>query len=193
MLKVGITGGIGSGKSTVCKIFNSLGIPVYHADTRAKYLTIHTSDIREVIINEFGPDSFIKETYNTKYISSKVFNNPALLKKLNCIIHPYVAEDFNEWLNGQKKQIYVIQEAAILFESDAYKKMDRIIVVNAPLDIRIRRITERDNISKEEILKKMKNQWSTEKLLALADWVINNDDNKLILPQIISIHNQLIS
>jgi len=193
MLKIGITGGIGSGKSTVCKIFSVLGIPVYRADKMAKFFINEVSEIRENIIKEFGADAYTPDNYNSKYISKIVFGNKSKLKKLNSIIHPYVAQDFLSWAKMQKGTKYILQEAAILFESGADQNMDYTIVVNAPPDMRIQRIIERDGLSKNMIEQRMKNQWPTEKIRALADWVIENDENHLLLPQVLSIHEQLIS
>jgi dephospho-CoA kinase len=193
MLKIGITGGIGSGKTTVCKIFSVLGIPVYRADRMAKIFVNEVSEIREGIIREFGAEAYTPDTYNSKYISKIVFGNKRKLKKLNSIIHPYVAQDFLSWANKQKNTKYLLKEAAILFESGADQNMDYTIVVNAPLDLRIQRIIERDGLSKNMIEQRMKNQWPTEKIRALADWVIENDENHLLLPQVLSIHEQLIS
>ncbi len=193
MLKIGITGGIGSGKSTVCKIFTVLGIPVYRADRMAKIFVHEVSEIKESIINEFGADAYTDNTYNSKYISDIVFGNTKKLQKLNSIIHPYVAQDFLSWANKQKETKYLLKEAAILFESSANHNLDYTIVVNAPLDLRIQRIIERDGLSEKMIRQRMKNQWPTEKIRALADWVIENDEKHLLLPQVLSIHDQLIS
>ncbi|MBN2521692.1 MAG: dephospho-CoA kinase [Bacteroidales bacterium] len=193
MLKIGITGGIGSGKSTVCKIFSVLGIPVFHADERAKNLIDNNRGIRNEIIREFGPDSFVNGIYNTGYISKVVFTRKEKLHKLNSIIHPFVAEDFSQWVKAYEYAKYILEEAAILFESGADQFLDYIIVVNAPLDLRIRRIMNRDGISREMVLQRMKNQFPADNILPLADWIIENDEKHLILPQILSIHDQLIS
>jgi dephospho-CoA kinase len=193
MLKIGITGGIGSGKSTVCKIFSVLGIPIYRADNVAKKIANEVSVIKESIIKEFGAEAYTDNIYNAKYLGELVFNNTKKLQKLNSIIHPYVAQDFINWAENQKGTKYLLKEAAILFESGANQNLDYTIVVNAPLDLRIQRIIERDGLSEEMIKKRMKNQWSTEKITALADWVIENDEKHLLLPQVLSIHDQLIS
>lgn len=193
MLKIGITGGIGSGKSTVCHIFNVLGIPVYRADEMAKIFVHDVAGIREKIIHEFGTDAYKQNIYNSKYISKIVFNNRNKLQKLNAIIHPYISQDFLKWTEKQKGAKYLLKEAAILFESGANQNLDYTIVVNAPLDLRIQRIIDRDGFSESMIRKRMKNQWPTEKIRALADWVIENDEKHLLLPQVLSIHDQLIS
>jgi len=193
MLKIGITGGIGSGKSTVCKIFLILGIPVFHADQRAKVIIDNNQEIRDEIIREFGPKSFVDGIYNTGYISEIVFNKKEKLQKLNFIIHPFVAKDFLQWTKAYENVKYILEEAAILFESGADQFLDYVIVVNAPLALRIRRIMIRDGISEEMVLKRMKNQFPADNILSLADWIIENDEKHLILPQILSIHDQLIS
>jgi dephospho-CoA kinase len=193
MLKIGITGGIGSGKSTVCKVFTVLGIPVYHADDMAKDLIRRIPEIRNNIMDEFGEESFSDGRYNAKYISEIVFGNKENLQKLNSIVHPYVEKNFRQWCADQSGTKYILEEAAILFESRADKFLDYTIVVNAPLPLRIQRIMERDRITEEMVMNRMHSQWPTEKILPLADWIVENDEKHLLLPQILSIHNQLIS
>lgn len=190
MLKVGITGGIGSGKSIICQVFKALQVPVYNADEHAKIIVETDPNIKSRIIKIFGEQSYTGSTYNRKYIAEKVFNNKLLLEKLNKIVHPAVANDFSNWIKKFKFP-YVIEEAAILFESGAHEKMDKIIVVEAPEELRIKRIRKRDGLKEEEIRFRVQNQWSTDKLVALADWVINNNDKILVLPQILHLHNKL--
>lgn len=192
MLKIGITGGIGSGKSLVCKVFISLGIPVYNADERAKYLIENNLEIREQIIAIFGSEAFRNQLYNRKYIADKVFNDKNLLTKLNEIVHPKVGIDFYEWTLHNKDSIYLVEEAALLFESGAYKKMDYNILVDAPVETRIERVMLRDHLSHEEIQSRINNQVSTDKIRHLVDWIIINNNKQLILPQILQIHNYLI-
>jgi dephospho-CoA kinase len=191
VLKVGITGGIGSGKSIVCQIFDILGVPIYHADERAKYLVNTSPIIRTEIISVFGTNSYSAEGYNRKYIADIVFNNADQLNRLNKIIHPRVALDFEKWFKEHNGAKYILKEAAVLFESGAYKTMDRIIVVDAPIELRINRLKERDPVSEKEIRNRMNSQWTADKIKSMADWIITNDDNTLILPQILTIHNQL--
>jgi dephospho-CoA kinase len=191
VLKVGITGGIGSGKTIICQVFKSLYVPVYNADQRAKILVEADSEIRSRIIKNFGEKSYTNSGYNRKYIADIVFNNDALLDKLNRIIHPAVEKDFYNW--SQKYNVaYVIEEAAILFEIGANEKMDHVIVVDAPETLRISRIQRRNGLKEEEIKARVHNQWSTDKLRVLADWVIDNSDNVLVLPQILNIHHTLL-
>jgi dephospho-CoA kinase len=193
VLKVGITGGIGSGKSVVCQIFEILGIPIYYADERAKYLVNTSLIVRSEIIKVFGKDSYSIDGYNRKYMADIVFHDAEQLAKLNNIIHPQVAIDFERWLSKQQSVKYILKEAAILIESEAYKMMDRIIVVDAPIELRINRIKERNHASEEEIRSRMSSQWTADKIKSFADWIIINDDHKMILPQILSIHNQLLN
>lgn len=190
MQKIGITGGIGSGKSYICTCFEHIGIPVYYADTEAKRLTNLNSNIREEISKLLGSKSYNSDGLNRAYVASKVFNNKDLLNKLNQIIHPAVEIDFIQWANQQHAP-YVLKEAAILFESGSYKNTDHVIVVDAPLELRIKRVLERDKTTREEILKRIQNQWTTDKKKNLADFVIYNDDKTLILPQILRIDKTL--
>jgi dephospho-CoA kinase len=192
VLKVGITGGIGSGKSIVCQVFKSLGIPVYNADQRAKDLIETDSSIRSKIVHLFGTKAYVHAEYNRKLIASKVFHNKALLEKLNSIIHPAVGEDFLIWTRKYTNSPYVIEEAAILFESGANIKMDFNVVVYADENLRISRIQKRDELRREEITSRIKNQWPAEKIRTLADWVIDNNDKILVLPQILKIHQILL-
>jgi dephospho-CoA kinase len=191
VLKIGITGGIGSGKSTVCSVFKALGIPVYNADERARYLIETDKDIKQQIIKVFGAKAFIDNVYNKKFIADLVFNDSNLLEKLNFIIHPHVSIDFKNWSNQFADAKYIIEEAAILFESGANKKMDYVIFVDAPLELRLDRVINRDKSKRSEVLKRIKHQWSADKIRQLADWSIVNNNKKLILPQILNIHNCL--
>ena len=190
MLKLGITGGIGSGKSTVCKIFKSLQVPVYHADDRAKELVYTDEVLRNDIISEFGEKAFTHSTYNREYIASVVFGDKDKLEILNQIIHPRVEKDFEDWYRKQKSN-YVVHEAAILFESGVYKQMDYTLFIDAPVNYRIERVMKRDEITEEQVRVRLNNQWPADKISELADWVIVNDGKTLILPQILEIHNYL--
>jgi dephospho-CoA kinase len=192
MLKIGLTGGIGSGKSTVCKVFEALTVPVYHADEKAKALINVNPDLKKSIVSEFGPESFNNQGYNTAFIGRLVFNKKELLNTLNRIVHPFVAEDFILWCQANKNYPYTLQETAILFESGAAALMDYSIVVDAPESLRIKRVIDRDRSSKEEVQARISNQWPAEKIRSLADWVIENDDKNLVLPQILKIHNNIL-
>ncbi len=193
MLKVGLTGGIGSGKSIVSQVFSTLGIAVYPADQKAKILIQSDANLKQAIIGEFGAEAFTNKGYNTPFMTGLVFRDKTLLEKLNHIVHPYVVKDFLFWCEQHQKEAFVLEEAAILFESGAADLMDYTIVVDAPEAIRIIRVMERDQISRESVEVRMKNQWPAEKIRTLADWVIKNDDIQLLLPQILNLHKQLIT
>jgi dephospho-CoA kinase len=193
MLKIGLTGGIGSGKSYVCKVFSTLGIAIYPSDQKAKTLLRSNSDLRNEILTEFGPEAYTDKGYNPAFIAGLVFQNIELLQRLNQIVHPYVAIDFVNWCHKYEHTAYIIQEAAILYESGAARLMDYCIVVEAPEEIRIKRVIERDHCDRAQVVNRIQNQWSADKLRSLADWIIQNDDKNLILPQIIKLHEQLIT
>lgn len=187
---VGLTGGIGSGKTTVAKLFKELGVPVYNSDLRAKKLMKNSREIRTAVIDLLGKDSYVLERLNKKYIADKVFSNKELLQKLNAIVHPAVRNDFLRWVKS-KKTPYVIQEAAILFENSSYSNFDKIILVKAPKKVRLERILERDNGSKEEILARMENQWDDSEKIPLSDYIIENIDLDQTKLQVEQIHRQL--
>jgi len=192
MLKVGITGGIGSGKTTVCKVFETLGVPVYYADMEAKKIQEEDAEVKSAILKEFGKDILnTSGAIDRPKLAAIVFNDKDKLQKLNNIVHPAVANHFNKWLIANKESKYTLQEAAILFESGVYKRVDKIISVIAPLDIRISRTTKRDNISEELVRQRMNNQISDEEKIKRSDFIIYNDEQQLLIPQVIRIHEQL--
>ena len=192
MLKVGITGGIGSGKSVVCAIFSSLGIPVYNADNVARDLVDTDEKIKSKIKKEFGNDLYdASGKLDRKRMSALVFNNEPALAKLNGIVHPAVMRHSEEWIKQHKESLYIVRETAILFESGTYKDLDKIITVTAPEEIRIKHVMERDKKSKEEILAVIKNQSSDREKIKKSDFVIINDERKLVLPQVLAIHEKL--
>ena len=188
---VGLTGGIGSGKTTVARFFEKLDIPVYIADEAGKRLMNSSDEIRVKIIDLFGEAAYEGYVPQRKYIASKVFNDSELLSRLNQIIHPAVEADFKNWLTEQSSE-YVIYEAAILFETGGYKKCDFSILVKAPQKLRIERLQKRDNSSKEEIKQRMNNQWSDEKKSELADFIINNEDLTQTKLQVEHIHSEIL-
>ena len=193
MLKVGITGGIGSGKSTVSSFFSVLGVPVYDSDKRAKYLMQNDNSIIGTIKKEFGERSYLNNQLNRSYIAEIVFKNESKLKQLNSIIHPAVRTDFNNWLNQNSNAKFVIKEAAIMIESGAYKEMDKLIVVSAKRDQKIKRIKKRDHLSLEDIENRIQNQLSDEIRNQYADFIIENNSGKMELKQqVLSIYNKLI-
>lgn len=193
-LQIGITGGIGSGKSLVCKIFGCLGIPVYDADSRAKSIMTTDGILVEQIKKEFGSLAYDAEGgLNRGYLSSAVFGNAEKLKKLNDLVHPRVALDGDQWTAEQVGKKYVVREAALLFESGSYKKMDKIIVVTAPEPLRVKRVLERDKQrTEEEVLKIIRNQLNEEEKVKKADFVLTNDETELLVPQVINLHQKFL-
>ena len=193
-IKVGITGGIGSGKSTIAKFFkNILQIPIYLADDRAKYLVNHHSQIKKAIVNEFGEEAYLNNTYNSKFIASVVFSDKQKLQTLNAIIHPVVKQDYKNWLETNKQASYTIKEAAILIESGSYKELDFIILVSADKQLRINRVIQRDNVSENEVLTRIHKQMSEDEKRPYVDAEIINNENSNVIPQILTIHQQLLS
>lgn len=193
MLKIGITGGIGSGKTTVCKVFEILGVPVFYADMVAKSI-MHTDDqLRQEIIKNFGRQSYAETgELNRVYISAIVFNNKAELEKLNSLVHPAVFRAFEVWTATQKRAPYVIKEAALLFESGSFKICDRTVLIISPEIIRMERIMKRDGISAEEIRARMSRQLSDQEKEKLADHVLINDEHELMIPQILGLHTYFL-
>lgn len=191
MIKIGITGGIGSGKSTVCEVFKSLGVPVYHADQRAKVLMNQSADIREGLIKLFGEQIYQSNLeIDRAALSAIIFNNKQALSSINELIHPAVYNNFFDWCTGQQSA-YVLMEAAILFESGGYKKLDKTILVTAPEELRIKRVQKRDKASEQEIKARINNQLSDKEKLKLTDYIIVNDGKQLITPVIVQLHKQL--
>jgi dephospho-CoA kinase len=184
MLKIGLTGNMGSGKTTVSNVFEILGIPVFYAD--------------DILIGEikaaFGEQAYFEDgSLNRKHIAGIVFNDDAELKKLNAIVHPATFRAFDEWVKDIKDVPYVLKEAALLFESDSYKMCDYSIMVQAPLEIRVNRVMKRDSISRAEVESRNAHQFSEEKKTALANYIIKNDDTELVIPQVLELHNRFLS
>ncbi|MDT0555153.1 dephospho-CoA kinase [Patiriisocius hiemis] len=188
---VGLTGGIGSGKTTVSKMFSTLGVPVYIADIEAKKLTNTSKVIRKKITTVFGEDSYINDVLDSKYIANIVFNDSEKLEKLNNIIHPKVAKHFKKWCLKQES-VYCIKEAAILFENGGYKSCDATILVTAPEHIRIERVMQRDGVTKEEVKARMKNQWSDTKKRSLTRLVIENIDLEKTQENVLKMHEKFL-
>ena len=191
MIIVGLTGGIGSGKTTVAGFFKDLGIAIYIADDAGKKLMLESSAIKESIVALFGAKAYSDNTPNRKFIASKVFGDKEQLEKLNAIIHPAVEADFRKWLEKQDSP-YIIYEAAILFEAGGYKKCDFTVLVTAEKELRINRLQERDQSSVEEIEARMNNQWSDERKSEMADFLIKNDDLAETKLQVERIHNEFL-
>ena len=193
MLKVGITGGIGSGKTTVCRVFEVLGIPVFYADDAAKSIMNTNARLRENIIKGFGKDSYtVNGDLDRAYIAAIVFSNKEQLVKLNALVHPAVFRAFESWVAEQKDVPYVLKEAALLFESDAYKMCDQSILVKSPEALKFERIMVRDQITLEEVRLRMDRQFSDEKKEKMADHLITNNEQLLLVPQILALHRHFI-
>jgi dephospho-CoA kinase len=191
MLKVGLTGGIGSGKSTVAQLFEVLGIPVYYADEAAKRLMNTDKKLMSAISKAFGEAAYKDGKLDREYISSIVFNDTYKLELLNSIVHPATIKDAKNWMENQSTS-YVIKEAAVLFESGAAEHLDYVIGVEAPETIRIKRVMDRDGVSKDEILKRMDNQMDDDNKMKLSDFVIVNDEQKMLIPQVLELHQKLL-
>jgi dephospho-CoA kinase len=190
-MRVGLTGNIGSGKSTVCEVFKILGIPVFSADREAKGY-YDTADGKKAVVEKFGRNILDGNTINFKKIASVVFNDKDNLEWLNNRIHPFVRKRFELWEARQSDAPCVIYEAAILFETGRYKEMDIMITISAPEKLRHQRIMKRDGISIEHARERESNQWKQEKKEELSDFVIHNDEKQLVVPQVIQIYNQII-
>jgi dephospho-CoA kinase len=194
MLKIGLTGNIGSGKTTVAKVFELLGIPVFYADDEAKKVMVTDQLLIEGIKQTFGLQAYFDDgSLNRKFISGIVFNNKAELEKLNALVHPAVFRAFDSFDQLHKNAPYVIREAAILFESGSYKMCDRAIMITAPLETRITRVMERDGISQADIENREARQLSQDEKLKLANDVIINDGKLLVIPQVIALHKLYLS
>jgi dephospho-CoA kinase len=193
ILKVGITGGIGSGKTTVCRIFESLGIPVYYADDRAKQLMVEDEVLRGQIQNLFGAEAYLPDgNLNRQYIASQAFSQPHLLQRLNALVHPAVAKDSLAWHEQQSGVPYTLKEAALLYESGSDQSLDKIITVTAPEALRIQRVMQRDGSDEAAVRARIDKQMPEEEKVKRADYVIYNDGKQLLLPQIQRIHQALI-
>jgi len=190
VLSIGLTGGIGSGKTTVAHVFETLGIPVYYADTEAKRIMNEDVDLKDAIIKNFGNASYKNGELDRAYLSPIVFNDSYKLDLLNSLVHPATIGDADLWMKNQDSP-YVIKEAALLFESGAAEHLDYVIGIYAPSHIRIKRVMERDGLSREDVLKRMKNQVEEEIKMKLCDFVITNDESELVVPQVLKIHEQL--
>lgn len=196
LLQIGVTGGIGSGKSTICKIFYELGAPIYDADSRAKWILGNDEVLRKQIIEKFGAQSYNeKKEINRDYLAAQVFNDSEKVKILNSLVHPRVGQDYSYWAeNTPSKTGYIVKEAALLFESGSYKALDKLVTVEAPQELRISRILKRDPFRKsEEIRGIIAKQMTDEQRRALSDYIICNDEKNLVIPQVLKLHEEFLS
>ncbi|HRO46640.1 dephospho-CoA kinase [Agriterribacter sp.] len=191
VLKAGLTGGIGSGKSTVARVFELLGIPVYDADTAAKTIMNEDENLKALIIEHFGEEAYANGTLNRAYISSVVFENTEKLALLNSLVHPATIQAAERWMQQQNTP-YVMKEAALIFESGSQEGLDVVIGVYAPVHLRIHRTMQRDNISREAVLKRISHQINEELKMKLCDFVLYNDEQQLLIPQVIALHEKLL-
>jgi dephospho-CoA kinase len=189
MLKIGITGGIGSGKSTAAKVFALLGVPIYYADDAAKAVMNTDQAVQQAIIAAFGENSYVNSVLDRSYLAARVFNDPKQLELLNSIVHPATIRDADKWIQNQQAP-YVIKEAALLFESGSYSALDYVIGISAPYPLRLHRAMKRDNISREQVIARMNKQIDENIKMKLCDFVLYNDEAQLLIPQILDLHHR---
>ncbi len=190
---IGITGGIGSGKSLICKIFSTMNIPIYDADSKAKYLINNDLSLKKSIKNLLGDTAYTStDEYNRAWVASQVFNNADLLKQLNSLVHPCVHKDAHDWVKKYPKSPFLLYEAALMKAAGDSNMFDKVIVVNAPIDLRIKRIQARDKRSEQEIKDIIARQISDEERLKIADYVIENDDKKPVLEQVLGLYEKIL-
>ncbi len=193
-LKIGITGGIGSGKTTVCKIFELLGIPVFYADAEARELMNTDKDLMRQLAVAFGTTAFSASgSLDRKYIADIVFQDADALRLLNNLVHPAVFRAFDAWVTNQRNAPYILKEAALLFESDSYKMCDYSVLVKSPTDLKIQRVMQRDKISAADVQLRMDRQLSDDQKQPLASFTLINDEKQLLIPQVLKLHEQFIS
>jgi dephospho-CoA kinase len=195
MLKIGVTGGIGVGKSVVCRMFAVLGIPVYDADTRAKWVMRYDEALRQELTDAFGPETYTTEgELNRPYLAQTAFYNPDKLKLLNSLVHPHVGKDFTDWVDANSSAPYVVKEAALMYESEAWRQMDEIIAVFAPMEVRIKRLLQRDSHrTQQDIEAIIGKQLKEEDKMARAQYIVYNDDQQLLIPQVLKLHEQFLA
>jgi dephospho-CoA kinase len=194
MLKIGLTGNMGSGKTTVSKIFEILGVPVFYADDEAKRVMVTDDQLIDEIKSAFGESAYFADgALNRKYISAIVFNNKTALTTLNSLVHPAVFRAFDSWVAVRAEAPYLLKEAALLFESDSYKLCDYTVMVKAPLEDRIGRVMKRDGLTRDEVQSRNLNQFTEEKKIQLANYFINNDGRQLVIPQVLKLHSMFLS
>jgi len=194
MLKIGITGNIGSGKTTVSRLFELLGIPVFYADDAAKNIMVTDPLLISQIREAFGDESYFADgTLNRKHIAGIVFNDQQRLAQLNSLTHPAVFRAFDKWAALIDDAPYIVKEAALLFESSSYKMCHRSVMVTAPLEIRVKRVMQRDGITRAEVESRNARQFTEEKKISLADYIVKNDDTELVIPQVLKLHDAFMA
>lgn len=191
MKRIGLTGGIGSGKSTVAAVFATLGIPCYDSDRRAKELMLEKESLRTFLIQHFGPEVIQNHQLQSSIISNVVFEHPEMLEKLNGAVHPEVGKDFDSWCEEQTSP-YVLKEAALLFESGSWKNLDAIVCVTAPEALRIERVMQRNGFSREQVKARIQNQMPEEEKVSRSQFVIENDGHRSLIEQVLAIHQTLL-
>lgn len=191
MLRIGLTGGIGSGKTTVAQIFNVLGIPVYSSDDAAKRLMNEDEDLKKKIIESFGKESYQNGELNRKYVANEAFSDPEKIKLLNSMVHPATIKDASAWMEKQNAP-YVIKEAALIFESGSDQFLDYVIGVKSPLNLRIERTMKRNNVTAEEVASRMKLQMDEVEKMNRCDFIIVNDEKEMLIPQVLSLHQKFL-
>ena len=194
MLKIGITGSIGAGKSTVAGIFKVLGVPVFDADATAKNILNSDPQLREQVTAAFGSETYKNGLLDRKYLATLVFNNPNQLAKLNALVHPASIEAANIWAKHWEEQgcPYILKEAALLFEAGTNVGLDFIIGVTAPVEMRIARVMERDHVTREEVLKRMQHQLDDSEKMKRCNFVIDNNEASLVIPEVLALHARFI-
>jgi len=193
MLKIGLTGGIGAGKSTVASIFKVLGVPVFDADATAKNILNTDLVLREQLIAAFGSETYKNGLLDRKYLATLVFNNSEQLAILNALVHPATIAAMEKWAFGFTDRPYIIKEAALLFEAGTHEGLDYIIGVTAPVELRIARVMQRDHVLREEVLGRMQHQLDDTEKMKRCNFVIDNNETSLVIPQVLALHEQFIS
>jgi dephospho-CoA kinase len=194
MLKIGITGGIGSGKTTICKVFETLGAPVFYADTVAKWAMTNDASLVAGVKTSFGEESYHADgTLNNKYLAAIVFNQKVALAQLNSLVHPVVFSEFDKWVKShQESTPYVLKEAALLFESGSYQQCDKNILVTAPLSLKLARVMQRDQVTEAQVLVRIDKQLPDEQKAKMADYFITNSLTDSVILQVLDLHEQFL-
>lgn len=192
MLRVGITGGIGSGKTTVCRVFETLGVPVYYADAEAKKLYAENDALKNHLVRVFGPSIVSEGNISRARLAEIAFASPENIAQINAIVHPYVFDHYEKWCNEHQNAPYTLKEAAILFESGSYKRVQKTIGVIAPELERVSRVMQRDGCTTEDVMKRISQQMPQDMLASKCDFLIQNDNQQSIVKQVLEIHKQLL-